>query len=124
MQRWMAAKMEIAKRHGITVSGAGRALGHVFEDRKGRRGTDENREAPPPPVERERHVTLKPQDKRKPVWGSRKERRDAVKGVTRECLDGRTIAASSIVTVEGARAAIAERRSAYSAKLMARRIVG
>lgn len=35
-QRWMQAKMQIAKTHGTTRSGAGRAIGHVREDMPGR----------------------------------------------------------------------------------------
>ena len=32
-QRWMQAKMAIAAKHGITISGAGRAMGSVMDDR-------------------------------------------------------------------------------------------
>ena len=33
MQRWMAAKMQLAKTHGTARSGAGRAFGDVWDDR-------------------------------------------------------------------------------------------
>jgi hypothetical protein len=32
-QRWMQAKMETAKKHGITISGCNRAMGGVMDDR-------------------------------------------------------------------------------------------
>lgn len=33
MQRWMQAKDQLARSHGRTVSGAGRPMGYVSEDR-------------------------------------------------------------------------------------------
>lgn len=53
-QRWMQAKETIAKKNGRVKSGAGRAMGEVFEDRIMTRGKDV---ILPPPVKptREQH---------------------------------------------------------------------
>ena len=51
MQRWMRAKMQLAKTHGTLRSGANRAVGDVWDDRPGR--SPEEKVVPPP---REREV--------------------------------------------------------------------
>lgn len=38
MQRWMAAKVQIAKRHGTMRSGCNRATGDVWDDVRSKRG--------------------------------------------------------------------------------------
>lgn len=55
MQRWMQGKLSLAKSHGTTVSGAGRATGAALEDRPGRRGMMEVKATEPTDREIERH---------------------------------------------------------------------
>lgn len=52
MQRWMQAKEQLARKHGRTISGAGRAMGSVFEDRPLRDGIDRTPKPRTPKVAR------------------------------------------------------------------------
>jgi hypothetical protein len=96
-QRWMQAKMQLAKSHGTTRSGANRALGDVMEDRP--IGPAPERNLPPQklrdmeragltiyevtPVKRLRKgmiVVLKAPEDRPVAWGKgRKARRAAAR---------------------------------------------
>lgn len=95
MQRWMQAKVQLAKSHGTASSGANRAMGSVLEDRPGR--APQARDLPPPkdrdtarignrivevsPVKRKvRGVVVVLKEERPVAWGKgRKARRAATK---------------------------------------------
>lgn len=62
-QRWAQQKMIMARKHGSSVSGAGRATGDVWEDRNiGRVDTRVPGEIKP----KIRNVVLKPKHERQP----------------------------------------------------------
>jgi hypothetical protein len=70
MQRWMESKMQLAKRHGITISKA-RHMGPVFEDRPV--GYVEPKILPAPKENKAGSVCRKA--KRPVAWGSKKAAR-------------------------------------------------
>jgi len=73
-QRWMQAKMQLAKRHGITISGANRPMGAVSDDRP--LGYVEPKEHPICAKPRQGKVSRLPKDARPIAWGQgRKARR-------------------------------------------------
>lgn len=63
MQRWMQAKEQQARKHGRTISGAGRAIGDVWDDRPLRDGIDRSPKPRKPKVAR---VPCMKADKPKP----------------------------------------------------------
>lgn len=90
-QRWMQAKLQLARKHGVTISGCNRAMGGCLDDRP--IGFVDQR-VPGTPKKIERRP--EPKTVRPMKWGGgRKAKRHAEK----EVMGGREVIASSLIRI-------------------------
>lgn len=90
-QRWMQAKKQLAKKHGVTISGCNRAMGGCMDDRMIGHIDTRVPGTPKTPARRPETKTVQPMK-----WGGgRKAKRHAEK----EVLGGRALTANSLTRI-------------------------
>lgn len=79
MQRWMAAKMILARSHGTAMSGAGRATGDVWDDRP--RGAEKKEDRGFHPVKKRPSPNVVLKREKPTAWGKGRAARRQEMGV-------------------------------------------